>query len=147
MGNSTARCSARASAANQGVGPETRANRQDLEGTLTLVRGVTADRRSIRALLGSGAAQDRLKLTDAAGGDVLRAAADQLVLVAHPPGEADVELARRLDVSTAVVIMAARRTWGRTLTEERDRRVAALGDMDMGGTSGTSRPSHPRARP
>jgi hypothetical protein len=36
-------------------------------------------------------------------------------------------------VSTAAVIMAARRTWGRTLTEERDRRVAALGGMDMGG--------------
>jgi transcriptional regulator with XRE-family HTH domain len=102
------------------------------EGTITLAQGVTIDRRSVRALLGSGEAQDRLRLTDEVSDDVQRAARDQLVLQVHPPGEADVDLARRLGVSTAAVVMAARRTWGRTLTEERDMRVATLGDMNMG---------------
>lgn len=46
--------------------------------------------------------------------------------------EADVALADRLDVSTRRVVEAAVRLWGQSLTEERDRRVAALGDLDPG---------------
>lgn len=48
------------------------------------------------------------------------------------PAEADRELARRLDVPTDVVVKAAMDIFdGRTLTSERDRRVANLGPMTM----------------
>jgi transcriptional regulator with XRE-family HTH domain len=48
------------------------------------------------------------------------------------PSEADGELARRLAVPTDVVVNAAINIFdGRTLTQERDRRVANLGQMPM----------------
>jgi transcriptional regulator with XRE-family HTH domain len=48
------------------------------------------------------------------------------------PSEADGELARRLGVPTDVVVTAAMSIFdGRTLTEERDRRVTKLGQLSM----------------
>lgn len=44
--------------------------------------------------------------------------------------EADRTLADRLDVPTEVVARIATELWGRSLTEERDRRVDALGEME-----------------
>jgi len=50
----------------------------------------------------------------------------------NPPSEADGELARRLGVPTDAVVKAAMSIFdGRTLTEERDRRVNSLGQMPM----------------
>lgn len=45
------------------------------------------------------------------------------------PAAADIELARRLDVDPWKVIEAAEKVWNGSITEERDRRVAALGDL------------------
>lgn len=59
-----------------------------------------------------------------ADGDTRRAAAFQAT-------EADQALAQRLEVPATVVIAAAQRLWGRTLTEERDRRVAELGEKEV----------------
>ncbi|KLL10806.1 helix-turn-helix domain-containing protein [Protofrankia coriariae] len=44
--------------------------------------------------------------------------------------EADEALARRLGASTQTVVMEALTLWGHSLTDERDRRVRALGDME-----------------
>jgi transcriptional regulator with XRE-family HTH domain len=50
----------------------------------------------------------------------------------YPPWEADHELARRLGRPTDEVVKAATSIFdGRTLTEERDRRVSNLGQMPM----------------
>jgi transcriptional regulator with XRE-family HTH domain len=46
--------------------------------------------------------------------------------------EADAALAERLGVPSGRVVDAAIGIWGRSLTEERDARVAALGDMEPG---------------
>lgn len=46
--------------------------------------------------------------------------------------EADVALAKRLGVDPWKVIRAAEHVWSRSLTEERDRRVAELGDLPVG---------------
>lgn len=43
--------------------------------------------------------------------------------------QADAELAARLDLTPQDVYRAAERLWGRTLHEERDRRIADLGEM------------------
>ncbi|WP_165938572.1 helix-turn-helix domain-containing protein [Parafrankia sp. BMG5.11] len=48
------------------------------------------------------------------------------------PVEADDALAKRLGVGLKDVLRAADRLWGHTLTEERDARVAALGDLEPG---------------
>lgn len=45
------------------------------------------------------------------------------------PASADIELARKLDVDPWKVIQAAESVWNGSITEERDRRVAALGDL------------------
>jgi hypothetical protein len=45
------------------------------------------------------------------------------------PAAADIELARKLDVDPWKVIEAAEKVWNGSITEERDRRVAALGDL------------------
>jgi transcriptional regulator with XRE-family HTH domain len=45
------------------------------------------------------------------------------------PAEADILLARKLDVDPWKVIDAAEKVWNGSITEERDRRVAALGDL------------------
>lgn len=44
--------------------------------------------------------------------------------------EADGALADRLGVPTNAVVEIAAKLWGRSLTEERDRRVSALGEME-----------------
>ncbi|MDT3441297.1 helix-turn-helix domain-containing protein [Pseudofrankia sp. BMG5.37] len=46
--------------------------------------------------------------------------------------DADQALAERLSVELADVLRAADGLWGHSLTEERDRRVAALGDLEPG---------------
>lgn len=46
--------------------------------------------------------------------------------------EADQALARRIDVPLKLVTMVAISLWGSTLTDERDRRVAELGELDPG---------------
>lgn len=45
------------------------------------------------------------------------------------PFQADTELAARLGLAPDVVYRAARKLWGHTLHEERDRRIAALGEL------------------
>ena len=49
------------------------------------------------------------------------------------PIEADEALAGRLGVRVGDVLRAAEALWGRSLTEERDRRTATLGDLDAAG--------------
>lgn len=48
------------------------------------------------------------------------------------PVQADSVLAKRLNMPLMDVVNAARGLWGRSLTEERDRRVAELGDLSIG---------------
>jgi transcriptional regulator with XRE-family HTH domain len=48
------------------------------------------------------------------------------------PAEVDIDLAERLDVDPWRVIEAAEQIWGNSVTEERDRRVAELGDVPPG---------------
>ncbi|MFF3461011.1 helix-turn-helix domain-containing protein [Streptomyces sp. NPDC001984] len=47
------------------------------------------------------------------------------------PAQADDALAKRLGIPTGDVVAAARRLWGRSLTQERDERVLQLGDLPI----------------
>ncbi|MCX4908065.1 helix-turn-helix domain-containing protein [Streptomyces sp. NBC_00878] len=47
------------------------------------------------------------------------------------PVKLDKELARQLDVDVVRIVSAADGLWGRSLTEERERRVAELGDLPI----------------
>jgi transcriptional regulator with XRE-family HTH domain len=49
--------------------------------------------------------------------------------------DAEVKAAKTLDVAVETVVQAARRLWGRGLTEERDARVRAASDSDVSARS------------
>jgi transcriptional regulator with XRE-family HTH domain len=56
---------------------------------------------------------------------------DELRRMLAGAGETDQTLAERLGVPLEAVTDAAHTLWGRTLTEERDRRASELGEMDV----------------
>ena len=101
------------------------------DGRVDLVDGVTLRRAGIRDVFATGETTEVLELGDS---ESARALIESLGDEMRPmPAEADVLLARRLAVPVDAVIRAAVALWGRTLTEERDIRVAGLGDMPAGG--------------
>ncbi len=59
-------------------------------------------------------------------------ARDQDARMVNATIEADIALAGRLGVPSGQVVDAALAIWGRSLTEERDARVSALGDLETG---------------
>ena len=62
-----------------------------------------------------------------------RAASQRMThLTRTVPAEADIALAERLSVDPWKVINAAEALWGKSLTEERDRRVKELGELPIG---------------
>lgn len=100
------------------------------DGRVELVNGDTLSRAGIRDVLATGDTSEVLELHD---GEAVREFIGGLGDEERPmPAEADVLLARRLGVPVDTVIRAAVALWGRSLTEERDIRVAGLGDMSTG---------------
>lgn len=63
--------------------------------------------------------------------DRLLAAAEEITIGRFGATEADHALAQRLDAPPSMVIDIAVKLWGQTLTEERDRRVAELGEKEV----------------
>lgn len=87
----------------------------------------TVTREELRTWLSAGTAA-----LEVGGTDAVKAALDRFRYEGREiPIEADAALAERLGVSTRAVVDAALQVWDRSLTEERDRRVAALGDLPL----------------
>ncbi|MER6484116.1 helix-turn-helix transcriptional regulator [Streptomyces virginiae] len=86
-------------------------------------RETTSTRQQLRSWLSGG--EESLLISDAES--VRTALRDEGSAIG-----ADVALAKRLGLPALDVVDAARGLWLRTLTEERDRRVAELGDLPLG---------------
>ncbi|WP_327430942.1 helix-turn-helix domain-containing protein [Streptomyces sp. NBC_01236] len=87
----------------------------------------TVTREELRAWLSAGTAA-----VEVGGEEPVKAALDRFRHEGREiPIDADAALAERLGVSTRTVVDAALQVWDRSLTEERDRRVAALGDLPL----------------
>lgn len=98
------------------------------EGYVRLTSEVTVRREWLRARWGSDGPS-----RDSAGGVILGGRAVRALMESLPgekvPFGADADLARRRGVPVDEVSAAAERLWGRTLHQERDRRVAEFGDL------------------
>jgi len=96
----------------------------DGDGAVRLTAQVVASRRYIRDVLSGLDSAETLTVEGAAA----------RALIQSMPGDrlsfqADAELAQRLGLRPEDVYDAAEQLWGRTLHQERDRRVAELGEM------------------
>ncbi len=90
--------------------------------------GVTATRAQLREWFSGAESNIMIR-----GAQVAIAAVEHSQHKSRPiPVEADRALAKRLGRDVPDVVKAAEGLWGRSLTEERDRRVAELGDLPIG---------------
>lgn len=90
--------------------------------------GVTSTRAQLRQWFSGEESNIMIRGTQA-GIDAVKRSEHQARSI---PVEADRVLAERLGRSVKDVIEAAEGLWGRSLTEERDRRVAELGELSIG---------------
>jgi hypothetical protein len=94
------------------------------DGPVRLTDEVTVSRNYIREVLSGSEPTEELGLEGAAARAFIRSLPGETVSF-----QADAELAQRLGLRPEQVYEAAERLWGRNLHQERDRRVAELGDM------------------
>jgi transcriptional regulator with XRE-family HTH domain len=100
---------------------------------VTLPRSMIRDGiRGISVLGGSDGWDTENRRNELLGLARMRSDGDAVKAASPLATEADRALAHRLNVPARAVAETAIELWGRTLTDERDFRVAELGDMDVG---------------
>lgn len=97
----------------------------DGDGRVSLTKDVSVPRGWLRDVLNGREPSEGLLLSGRAGREQMNLAGGETWSL-----QADIELAERLAVRPEQVYRAAERLWGRNLHQERERRVAELGELD-----------------